>query len=50
MVANPMKFSATPIAHDVAPPMLGQHTGEVLGEVLGLDAPRIEALHARGVV
>jgi crotonobetainyl-CoA:carnitine CoA-transferase CaiB-like acyl-CoA transferase len=50
MVANPMKFSATPITHDVAPPMLGQHTGEVLGEVLGMDARRIDALRARGVV
>ncbi|QNM95889.1 CaiB/BaiF CoA transferase family protein, partial [Chitinimonas koreensis] len=31
MVANPIKFSRTPIRYDVAPPTLGQHTGEVLG-------------------
>jgi crotonobetainyl-CoA:carnitine CoA-transferase CaiB-like acyl-CoA transferase len=50
MVANPIKFSATPIAHDVAPPLLGQHTDEVLAEVLGLDAARIAFLRARKVV
>src|SRR4051812_38801747 len=34
MVANPMKFSATPIPNNVAPPTLGQHTAEVLEWVL----------------
>jgi crotonobetainyl-CoA:carnitine CoA-transferase CaiB-like acyl-CoA transferase len=50
MVANPIKFSATPIAHDRAPPLLGEHTGEVLGAVLGLDAAAIESLRGAGVV
>ncbi|HZZ94491.1 MAG TPA: CaiB/BaiF CoA-transferase family protein [Usitatibacter sp.] len=50
MVANPMKFSATPIRHDTAPPLLGQHTREVLGSVLGLDAARIDALQSEGVI
>jgi formyl-CoA transferase len=50
MVANPMKFSATPIAHDTAPPTLGQHTREVLENVLGLDAARIDALRSEGVI
>jgi crotonobetainyl-CoA:carnitine CoA-transferase CaiB-like acyl-CoA transferase len=36
--------------YDKSPPMLGQHTGEVLAEVLGLDAARIEALKAAGIV
>ncbi|MER5388189.1 CaiB/BaiF CoA-transferase family protein [Saccharopolyspora sp. NPDC002686] len=31
-------------------PELGEHTGEVLGGVLGLDADRIAALRAKGVV
>lgn len=31
MVANPIKFSRTPIRYDMAPPTLGQHTDEVLG-------------------
>ncbi len=50
MVANPIHFSATPITHDRAPPVLGQHTAEVLREVLGLDPGRIEALRQSGAV
>jgi crotonobetainyl-CoA:carnitine CoA-transferase CaiB-like acyl-CoA transferase len=50
MVANPIKFSATPIAHDRAPPLLGEHTGEVLREVLGLSDGDISALRAGGAI
>jgi crotonobetainyl-CoA:carnitine CoA-transferase CaiB-like acyl-CoA transferase len=50
MVANPMKFSATPIAHETPPPLLGQHTREVLQGVLGLDAARLDALQGQGVI
>jgi len=50
MVANPIKFSATPIRHDRAPPLLGEHTGEVLREVLGMRDGDIAALRARGIV
>ena len=50
MVANPIKFSATPIAHDRAPPLLGEHTEEVLRSVLGLDAARIAGLRAAGAI
>ncbi len=38
MVASPMKLARDPIVHDTAPPLLGQHTDAVLGELLGLDA------------
>jgi formyl-CoA transferase len=50
MVANPIKFSATPIAHDVAPPLLGEHTDEVLRSVLGLKDGEIAALRTQGAV
>jgi len=50
MVANPMKFSATPIAHETPPPLLGQHTREVLQGVLGLDAARLDTLQGQGVI
>jgi formyl-CoA transferase len=50
MVANPIKFSATPIAHDRAPPLLGEHTEDILRSVLGQDAAQIEALRSQGVI
>lgn len=49
-VANPVKFSATPVDYRRGPPVLGEHTDEVLGEVLGLDAQAIAALHSAKVV
>jgi crotonobetainyl-CoA:carnitine CoA-transferase CaiB-like acyl-CoA transferase len=49
-VASPMRFSATPVEHAVPPPLLGQHTREVLGGVLGLSGAEIDALAAAGVV
>jgi len=50
MVANPIKLSATPASHERAPPLLGQHTDEILRDVLGLDAPAIAALRAARAV
>jgi crotonobetainyl-CoA:carnitine CoA-transferase CaiB-like acyl-CoA transferase len=35
LVANPIKYSRTPIAYDMPPPLLGQHTDEVLSQFLG---------------
>jgi formyl-CoA transferase len=49
-VASPMRFSATPVTYDAPPPLLGEHTREVLGGVLGLGDDAIEALAADGVV
>jgi crotonobetainyl-CoA:carnitine CoA-transferase CaiB-like acyl-CoA transferase len=49
-VASPMRFSETPVEYRRAPPRLGQHTREVLREVLGLGAAEIEALAAEGVI
>jgi formyl-CoA transferase len=49
-VASPMRFSATPVDYAVPPPLLGQHTREVLGSVLGLKAAEIDGLAAGGVI
>jgi crotonobetainyl-CoA:carnitine CoA-transferase CaiB-like acyl-CoA transferase len=49
VVASPMKLSATPPQPRRAPPLLGQHTDEVLA-ALGLDAAERQALRARGVI
>jgi len=43
LVASPMKFSATPVQYRRAPPLLGEHTEEVLAE-LGLAGDEVEAL------
>jgi crotonobetainyl-CoA:carnitine CoA-transferase CaiB-like acyl-CoA transferase len=48
-VANPIRLCATPIQHEAAPPMLGQHTREVLQE-LGVAAAELDELAARGVI
>ncbi len=49
-VANPVKFSATPVEYRRAPPVLGQHTMEVLREVLSLDDAELEALRTGKVI
>ncbi|MCI4439726.1 CaiB/BaiF CoA-transferase family protein [Tibeticola sp.] len=50
LVASPLKLSATPVRHDRPPPLLGQHTDEVLREWLGWDAARIDDLRSKGVI
>jgi crotonobetainyl-CoA:carnitine CoA-transferase CaiB-like acyl-CoA transferase len=49
-LANPIRFSATPIRYGRAAPLLGEHTDEVLGTRLGMPAERIADLKSRGVV
>jgi crotonobetainyl-CoA:carnitine CoA-transferase CaiB-like acyl-CoA transferase len=49
-VANPIRMSASPVAYDRAPPVLGEHTAEVLGQWLGLDAAAIAALRSGTVI
>ena len=48
-VANPIRFSATPIGYRHAPPLLGQDTEAILGE-LGRSAEDIAALRAATVI
>ena len=49
-VASPMRFSATPVEYKLAPPVLGQHTEEVLRGLLKLDEGAIARLRAEGIV
>jgi crotonobetainyl-CoA:carnitine CoA-transferase CaiB-like acyl-CoA transferase len=50
MVANPMRFSETPIRYEKSPPLLGEHTEEVMRSVLGMDDGRIAALREAKVL
>lgn len=50
LVANPVRLSATPVDYRLAPPMLGEHTDEVLHDMLGLDVQSRDALRRDGVV
>ncbi len=50
LVRNPIRMSATPATSGMAPPLLGQHTTEVLREMLGRSEEEIAALRERGVI
>ncbi len=50
MIANPIRYSRSGVEYHHPPPMLGQHTDEVLGQYLGLDAAALAALRADGVI
>jgi len=50
VIANPVRLSATPADYRLPPPMLGEHTDEVLAARLGLDAAALAGLRERGVI
>jgi formyl-CoA transferase len=50
IIASPVRMSATPGPAPQPPPLLGQHTAEVLGALLGYDAAAIDQLAAAGVL
>ncbi|HYH43962.1 MAG TPA: CoA transferase, partial [Burkholderiales bacterium] len=49
-IANPIHFSDSALECERAPPLLGEHTREVLEEVLGLNAAEIDALESSGAI
>ena len=50
VVANPVRFSETPVEYRSAPPLLGEHTVEILREDLGYSEAQIAALQDSGAV
>ncbi|NYT62575.1 CoA transferase [Alcaligenaceae bacterium] len=49
LVRNPMRFGQTPVVHK-APPVLGEHTEQVLAAELGLDSRRMAELRAAKII
>lgn len=49
-VGNPIKYANNPIAYRYPPPTLGQHTEEVLKELLDMGEEELEGLRTRGVI
>jgi crotonobetainyl-CoA:carnitine CoA-transferase CaiB-like acyl-CoA transferase len=50
LVANPLRFSASPVRYHMAPPELGAHTRDVLGSVLGMPLQQMDALAEARVI
>jgi len=50
LIASPLKLSETPVEYRYHPPLLGQHTDEVLREVLGYDNTKIAELRSAGAI
>jgi crotonobetainyl-CoA:carnitine CoA-transferase CaiB-like acyl-CoA transferase len=49
-VANPVRFSATPVQYRYSPPLLGQHTAEILANDLHYSQEEIAALSRDGAI
>jgi crotonobetainyl-CoA:carnitine CoA-transferase CaiB-like acyl-CoA transferase len=50
LVRSPMRFSDTPLEHNIAPPLLGQHTDEILRSRIGRSEQEIAQLRESGVI
>jgi len=50
LIGNPMKFSGTPIRNELPPPVLGQHSEEILRGLLGMSAEDVARLRAAGAI
>jgi crotonobetainyl-CoA:carnitine CoA-transferase CaiB-like acyl-CoA transferase len=49
-IASPMRFSETPVTYENPPPLLGQHTREVLADLLGMNEDELERLAGTKVI
>jgi formyl-CoA transferase len=50
LVRNPINMSGTPPEALAHPPMLGEHTGSILRDVLGYDEAKVAELRAKSVI
>jgi formyl-CoA transferase len=50
LLASPLRLVTSPASIRLPPPLLGQHTQEILGERLGYDEATVQALREEGVI
>lgn len=50
LAGNPIKLGETPVEYRLPPPLLGQHTDEVLGDILHLSPADIAQLRSERII
>jgi crotonobetainyl-CoA:carnitine CoA-transferase CaiB-like acyl-CoA transferase len=50
LVGSPINFSRTPVSHTTPPPRLGEHTEEILRNLLGESPERIKSLYQNKII
>jgi len=50
LVASPMRLSGTPIQYNLAPPLLGQHTDQILQQLLGYSDQQLAQLRDKKII
>ena len=50
LIGSPVRMSKTKVEYRYAPPVLGEHTEEILNELLGIDMDTISNLRQKGVI
>jgi crotonobetainyl-CoA:carnitine CoA-transferase CaiB-like acyl-CoA transferase len=50
LVNSPMKLSLTPVRYELPPPLLGEHTREILSQILNLNDSQMDDLKARHII
>ena len=50
LVGSPLKLSDTPVTYEYAPPVLGQHTAEILRDVIKMPAEDIRRLQDQKII
>ena len=50
LIGNPIKLSETPATYRHPPPILGQHTEEILQQILGMTEEQTKTLRESGII
>ena len=50
VVGSPMKLSKTPVQYRISPPRLGEHTEEILRDILKYNQAKIDRLKEEKVI